>query len=255
MQPHCFLLRALAVAGTTAVGSIPVALIGDMTDLQMGCCIALACGMMMGCSIVLSIECLLASSCFSVALAVALGCLLIKAVEFIFEGRSDLTFGNLKGRDAAAGLVIFFSMLIHSIGEGLSLGVSAIYAEVGEHGRGLDAIVLVSIAIHNIPEGMAICMAFRSKGMSMKRAAWYSFVSNLPQPVSALPAFFLMQQFAEHRQFVTVGLGMAAGAMGYVVIKELIPEALEKLSHKRAAPIMASSCLVVLLLDAFSHFS
>lgn len=255
MSVASFCLRALGVAGTTALGSLPIAIIGDMKDTHMGMCISVAAGMMVGCSMVLAIESLIASSFIAVAVSVLCGCLMIHAIEWIIGGREDLTFGDLKGSNAAAGLVIFFSMLVHSIGEGLSIGVSAIHAEVNEQNTGLNLVVLASLATHNIPEGMAICMAFRSKGMSIRRASWYAFMSNLPQPMSALPAYLLMQRFATCSELIVpLGLGLAAGAMFYVVFKELLPEALEKVSANRALPVMTASGILVLLLDAYSHF-
>merc|ERR1712019_225161 len=101
---------------------------------------------------------------------------------------------------------------------------------------------------------MAICMAYRSKGMSMKRSAWYAFLSNLPQPLSALASFGCMKQFAATKLALPIGLGMASGAMCYVVFYELAPEALEKLPSKRVRLLMAISGFVVLILDAHQHF-
>merc|ERR550539_1690988 len=117
---------------------------------------------MTGCSMVLAIESLLASSCLAVGVGVVSGCFLIHMIHLVFAGREDLSFGDLKGSSAAGGLIIFFSMILHSLGEGLSIGVSATQTE-DDHNTGLNAVVLLSLAIHNIPEGMAICMAYKSK--------------------------------------------------------------------------------------------
>merc|ERR1712079_681832 len=91
--------------------------------------------------------------------------------------------------------------------------------------------------------------------MSMKRAAWYAFLSNLPQPMSAVASFGCMKQFAADTCAVPIGLGMASGAMCYVVFNELVPEALNKVSSRRAVPVMIMSGLVVLMFDVCSHFS
>jgi zinc transporter ZupT len=225
-----------------------------MDDSTMGTSISIAAGMMLGCSVVLAIESALASSCWALAIGICLGASMIKGIQWFFTGQEDLTFGDLKGRNAAAGLVIFFSMLLHSLGEGLSIGVSETAADVTDKHVGLNIVVLFSIAIHNIPEGMAICMAYRSKGMSLADAAWYAFLSNLPQPLSALASFGFMRQFAATELAVPLGLGAASGAMLYVVWNELIPEALEKVSLMRGVPVMLTAGVVVLFLDAYSHF-
>merc|ERR1712056_72238 len=90
--------------------------------------------------------------------------------------------------------------------------------------------------------------------MPTKLAAWYAFLSNLPQPTSALASFGCMQ-FATNELAVPIGLGMASGAMSYVVFKELVPEALEKVSTKQGVPVMLISGLLVLMFDACNHFT
>eukprot|EP00404_Azadinium_spinosum_P026282 CAMPEP_0180671520 /NCGR_PEP_ID=MMETSP1037_2-20121125/64623_1 /TAXON_ID=632150 /ORGANISM="Azadinium spinosum, Strain 3D9" /LENGTH=285 /DNA_ID=CAMNT_0022700563 /DNA_START=47 /DNA_END=905 /DNA_ORIENTATION=- len=263
MRSLNFIARALLCAGTTTLGSLPIALVGDMTDVQMGSSISVAAGMMSGCSLVLAVESVLAASCLAMVVGVILGGLLIHTIQWIFAERTDLIFGELKGSSATGALIIFLSMyatgaliiflsmMLHSLGEGLSIGVSALQAEDDEHR--LNSVVLLSLAVHNIPEGMAICMAYRSKGMSIKRAAWYAFLSNLPQPLSAVASFSCMKHLSPSTCSVPIGLGMASGAMCYVVFKELAPEALEKVSRKRVAPLMLVSGLVVLVFDAYHH--
>jgi len=236
------------------LGSLPIAFVGDMSDWQMGISISVASGMMTGCSVVLAIEALLASSCLAMVVGITLGGLLIQTVQWIFAEREGLTFGNLKGSSATSACVIFLSMILHSLGEGLSLGVSAAEIEQSEKGHGLNSVVLLSLAIHNIPEGMATCMAYRSKDMPLKNAAWCAFLCNLPQPMSAMVSFGCMQQFVANKFALPMGLGVASGAMFYVVCKELVPEALDKVPSKRVVPVMIMSSLVVLMLDAYNHF-
>lgn len=249
-----FFLRALMCAGMSSLGSVPIGLLGDMSDVLMGTSISVAAGMMTGCSIVLAIESMLASSCLALAFGMVCGALLIYSIEWIFAGREDLTFGDLKGSNAAGALVIFLSMLLHSLGEGLSIGVSATDFDAGSENNSLNSVVLVALGIHNIPEGMAICISYRSKGMSMKRAALYAFLSNLPQPLTALVSFGFMQHMTSIALAVPIGLGMASGAMCCVVLRELLPEALERVSRKQCVPVMVVAGLVVIMLDACSHF-
>eukprot|EP00930_Biecheleria_cincta_P043612 TRINITY_DN29933_c0_g1_i1.p1 TRINITY_DN29933_c0_g1~~TRINITY_DN29933_c0_g1_i1.p1 ORF type:complete len:277 (-),score=34.84 TRINITY_DN29933_c0_g1_i1:119-949(-) len=254
MHSLSFVARALACAGATSLGCLPIALIGDMTDAQMGAAIATAAGMMSGCSLVLATEVLLVSSCLMLLLGFGLGAVLIHAIQWVFADREDLTFGDLKGTNASGAIVIFLCMTLHSLGEGLSIGVTATQPESHEQSSGLNSVVLLSLAIHNIPEGMAICMAYRSKGMSLRRSALYAFLSNLPQPLSALASFGCMTHLSANSLALPIGLGMASGAMCYVVAKELAPEALTKTSSRQVKLVMLVSALVVLMLDAYSHF-
>lgn len=254
MDSLSFVARALACAGATSLGCLPIALIGDMSDTQMGTAIATAAGMMTGCSLVLATEVLFVSSCFMLLAGFVLGAVLIHAIQHMFADREDLSFGDLKGASASGALVIFLCMTLHSLGEGLSIGVTATQPESHDQNAGLNSVVLLSLAVHNIPEGMAICMAYRSKGMSLRRSALYAFLSNLPQPMSALASFGCMKHLSANSFALPIGLGMASGAMCYVVVKELAPEALTKTSSKHVKVVMLISALVVLMLDAYSHF-
>jgi len=141
MNSLTFLMRALTCAGTIALGSLPIALVGDMNDVQMGTSISVAAGMMSGCSVVLAIESLLASSCIAVVAGIVFGVLLIHGVQWMLAGREDLTFGDLKGSSALGAIVIFLSMLLHSLGEGLSIGVSASEPETSSHSTRLNTVV------------------------------------------------------------------------------------------------------------------
>jgi len=247
MDSGMFVLRALLVAATSALGSVPIFFLGDTALRHIGPSISVAAGMMTGCSIVLCLESILASSWLPALCGVMIGVALIMVIEYIFKGREDLSFCDVKGASAAKVLVIFFSMLIHSVGEGLSIGISALH----EENQSLNLVVLFSLAIHNIPEGMAICMAFVAKGMSIGQGAMCAILSNLPQPLAALLAYW---GYSSNAAYVPLGLGMASGAMAYVVFQDLVPEACEKLTFCRVVAIMIPSCLCVMALDAFSHF-
>eukprot|EP00927_Polykrikos_kofoidii_P051992 TRINITY_DN45761_c0_g1_i1.p1 TRINITY_DN45761_c0_g1~~TRINITY_DN45761_c0_g1_i1.p1 ORF type:complete len:275 (-),score=31.75 TRINITY_DN45761_c0_g1_i1:303-1127(-) len=249
MDYFTFTVRVLLVASTTALGSLPLATVKELSAAQMGVSLSVACGMMTGCGFVLALESLLSSSLFSLIGSMAVGAALVGFLEWLVSGRDDLEFGNLSGSNAATVMIIFLSMFIHAIGEGLSIGVSAIHSK-----EGLNLVVLLTLAVHNIPEGMALCMAFRGKGMSIGRSALYAFCSNLPQPLAALPSFWLMKRFALFARIVPLGLGVASGAMTYVVFRELLPEALERIPSRRAGAIVIASCLLVVGLDAFIHF-
>mmetsp|Transcript_34783 Transcript_34783/g.95935 ORF Transcript_34783/g.95935 Transcript_34783/m.95935 type:complete len:86 (+) Transcript_34783:683-940(+) len=64
-----------------------------------------------------------------------------------------------------------------------------------------------------------------------------------------------MRSFSAIRCVVPAGLGMASGAMSYVVFKELVPEACELAAPKRAVPIVVTASMFVVALDAYSHFA
>lgn len=108
-------------------------------------------------------------------------------------------------------------MFLHSIPEGTAIGVG--YA-TGDLSFGL--MTALAISIHNIPEGMAISLSMRSAGAGLARCFWFSVLSSLPQPIVALPALYLTAHFLT---LLPWGLGFAAGAMLYVALHELTPDA------------------------------
>ena len=109
-------------------------------------------------------------------------------------------------------------MTVHSAAEGVAVG--AAFAD----GATLGLLIAVAIAVHNIPEGLAISLVLVPRGASVRAAAGWSIFSSLPQPLLAVPAFLFVDTF---ESILPAALGFAAGAMVWMVIRELLPEALE----------------------------
>jgi zinc transporter, ZIP family len=117
-------------------------------------------------------------------------------------------------------------MTVHSAAEGI--GVGAAFAD----GSTLGLLITIAIAVHNIPEGLAISLVLVPRGVGVARAAWWSVFSSLPQPLMAVPAFVFVDVFAP---LLPAGLGFAAGAMIWMVFAELTPEALANASTRAVA--------------------
>jgi zinc transporter ZupT len=99
-------------------------------------------------------------------------------------------------------------------------------------GQPFGLFITLAIAIHNIPEGIAIGIGLVPEGMKWWKAALWSVFSSLPQPLMAVPAFLFVEYF---EPALPVGLGLAAGAMIWMVFSELVPEALEDASPSSVA--------------------
>ena len=84
--------------------------------------------------------------------------------------------------------------------------------------------ITTAIAIHNIPEGLAICLVLIPRATSLAKASLWSIVTSLPQPLMAVPAYVFARMF---EPLLPIGLGFAAGAMIWMVFAELIPDALK----------------------------
>ena len=108
--------------------------------------------------------------------------------------------------------------------EGGAVGVG--FGSEGHHEQleGLGIYIAIAISIHNIPEGLAVSLPMRTQGASIARCFTMAFLTSLPQPIAAVPASLLVWLF---EPLMLPLLGFAAGAMMYLVIVELIPDALE----------------------------
>jgi zinc transporter ZupT len=131
---------------------------------------------------------------------------------------------------------------VHSFAEGVGVGVS--YGD----GNSFGAFISFAIAVHNVPEGLAISLVLIPRGVSALKAAGWSIFSSLPQPLMAVPAFLFVLAF---RPFLPVGLGLAAGAMFYMVFTELLPESFEDIAKPQALGLLTITTLAMLAFQAF----
>ena len=120
-------------------------------------------------------------------------------------------------------LMLISSITLHNIPEGLAVGVafgSVLYNIEGANI--MSAIGLaIGIGIQNFPEGVAVSVPLRREGMSRKKAFFYGQLSGLVEPIAGLIGALLVLKIRIILPFL---LAFAAGAMIYVVISELIPE-------------------------------
>lgn len=123
--------------------------------------------------------------------------------------------------------LLVLAITLHNIPEGLAVGVA--FGAVA-HGTGMagevslaGAIALaLGIALQNVPEGIAVAMPLRREGISAGRSFWYGQLSALVEPVAAVAGAAAVLLV---RPILPYALAFAAGAMIYVVVEELIPEA------------------------------
>ncbi|MFR3684412.1 MAG: ZIP family metal transporter [Enterococcus sp.] len=122
-------------------------------------------------------------------------------------------------------ILLVFSITLHNIPEGLAVGVAfGAASEAANPTAAVLAAISVSlgIGIQNFPEGAAVSIPLRQEGLSRTRSFIYGQASGLVEPIAAVIGALLVTSV---QPLLPYALSFAAGAMIYVVVEELIPEA------------------------------
>ena len=119
--------------------------------------------------------------------------------------------------------LLVFAGAFHNLPEGMAVGgVLAGWLAGNEMMSFAGALIrALGIAIQNLPEGAIISMPLRAQGVSKGRAFWYGVLSGVVEPLGALITILAAEFFTPILPYC---LSLAAGAMFYVVVEELIPE-------------------------------
>ena len=144
--------------------------------------------------------------------------------------------------------MMVFAVTLHNIPEGMAVGVTFAGALIGNSGITIaGALALaIGIAIQNFPEGAIISMPLKSEGMSKLKAFLYGTLSGIVEPIGAIITILLTSKVVPILPYL---LSFAAGAMIYVVVEELIPEAQEG-EHSNIATIgVAIGFVIMMILD------
>ncbi|MBA3617449.1 MAG: ZIP family metal transporter [Actinomycetota bacterium] len=135
-------------------------------------------------------------------------------------------------------VLLVSAITLHNIPEGLAVGVAFGAAAAGIPGASIGAAIAlaVGIGLQNFPEGTAVAMPLRREGLSRSKSFFYGQLSAVVEPAAAVigAAAVLVAQ-----PILPYALAFAAGAMIFVVAEELIPEA------KRGSPDIAALALMV----------
>ena len=236
-----FILQSI-IAGIIAsiacgLGVLPLAIKGINPQKHTGIAYAVAGGLMFAASVYNLILPGLTLSSISISLnnavpvigGIILGALFLWQTDRYLspqrlEQKSWKKYGN------KAQLLIFIAMAVHSIPEGVAVGVG--YSSETVYDNDLGNYIALAIALHNIPEGLAVGVPLRATGATLLKCFIAAFLTSLPQPIAAVPAAYVSWLF---QPLMPILMGFAAGAMIFLVILELVPEALNTTSATKVA--------------------
>jgi zinc transporter ZupT len=229
------LLYGTITALATGLGAIPFVFLRSVSARAVASANAVAGGLMLGASFGLVAEGTTYGA-WQTLVGALLGVLFIIATQRFLGGR-EISFGDIRGADARRMVLIVMVMTVHSFAEGVAVGVSF------GGGPTLAFVITLAIAVHNVPEGLAISAVLRPRGVSVAACAGWSVFSSLPQPLMAVPAFLFVEAV---RPALPYGLGFAAGAMVFMVLEELLPEAYDR-ARRPVVALQVSVTLVAMV--------
>lgn len=163
-----------------------------------------------------------------------------------------LHLGSRKPEGPKSGLtrnaMLSLAVTLHNIPEGMAVGV--VFAGVLSGNREITLTaaytLAAGIAIQNFPEGAIISMPVRSCGTGKKRAFLYGVLSGIVEPVAAFLTILITGTIEKALPFL---LAFAAGAMLFVVVEELIPEASGDGDSDGATLGFAAGFIIMMILD------
>ncbi|KAI4374251.1 hypothetical protein MLD38_012264 [Melastoma candidum] len=234
-------LFTLAMAAATGLGAVPFFFV-ELDPQWAGLCNGMAAGVMLAASFDLVQEGQEHGAGTWVVIGILCGGIFIWLCKQFLEQYGEVSMLDIKGADGRKVILIIGIMTLHSFGEGSGVGVSF----AGSKGFTQGLLVTLAIAVHNIPEGLAVSMVLASRGVSPQNAMLWSVITSLPQPLVAVPSFICADAFNKFLPFCT---GFAAGCMIWMVVAEVLPDAFKEASPSEVA---SAATLSVAFMEALS---
>ncbi len=231
------------VIGTVG-GGLSVVLIKNIEDKLMSVLLGFAAGIMAAISFIdLIPEAIEEGSLYTAIFGVLIGVLIIGLLDIKFPHHHFTLSrdGDKKvGRYMKTGILLSIGIALHNLPEGVAIGAGFIVSfQIG-------ITLAILMAVHNFPEGMAVGAAMCIGGVKAKKVILICALAGVPMGIGAFIGGFLggLSKFA-----LSVSLGFAAGAMLYIVFDELIPDAHRKaVGHSAIIGILAGIIFGILFI-------
>jgi ZIP family zinc transporter len=253
---HTYIRWALAGGfmgfASTALGALPALRLQHLQQRTEDIMLGIAAGMMLSASVfsllMPGLQAGLAATGTSlggaalVVLGMALGVMLMLGLDQFTPHEHPQTGPCGPGHERCHRVWLFvLAIAIHNFPEGMAVGVS--FAQ-GDLAVGLP--LTAAISLQNLPEGLAVAMTLRAIGTPVRRSVGIAAATGLLEPVGALAGVSLVGSSV---MAYPVGLGLAAGAMLFVVSHEIIPET-HRNGHQTLATVgLMAGFIVMMILD------
>lgn len=144
--------------------------------------------------------------------------------------------------------LLIFAITLHNIPEGMAVGVALACAYFGGTDITITSAIMLSIgiAIQNFPEGAIVSMPMKSEGHGKFKSFILGSLSGIVEPIFATITFFITGFITPILPYM---LAFAAGAMIYVVVKELVPESQENAKFYLSTLSFAFGFIIMMILD------
>jgi zinc transporter, ZIP family len=229
-------LWCIAAGGGTSLGAVLLSVWQRPSDRAYDLALGASAGIMLAATVLGLLPAALAAGSFTqVAIGFAAGVVLVAWLDTRIphwharfrEGRAtDDRARFIDDEDAGVAeladphrrtLLLAGAISLHNFPEGMAVGMA-----FAGGGTELGVALAIAIFVHNVPEGLAVGMPMRAMGMSLPRAVGWTTVTGLVEIAGALLAYAIGSSL---EGLLPWGLALAAGAMLYVVIDEMIPAA------------------------------
>lgn len=144
--------------------------------------------------------------------------------------------------------LLVLAITLHNIPEGLAVGVAfgAVAADLPHASMGGAIALAIGIALQNFPEGIAVAMPLKRMGLNRFKSFWYGQLSAIVEPFAGIIGAVAVLHI---QPILPYALAFAAGAMIYVVIEEVVPET-QRDKHTDIATLgLIAGFLVMMMLD------
>jgi ZIP family zinc transporter len=144
--------------------------------------------------------------------------------------------------------LLVLAITLHNVPEGLAVGVAFGAAATGVRDATFGAAVALAfgIGLQNLPEGVAVSMPLRAAGTSRLRSFWIGSMSAVVEPIAAVAGAAAVLWV---RPLMPYALAFAAGAMLFVVVEEVIPEAQQGGRQDLATASIVAGFTIMMILD------